>query len=481
MGSHNHSVRFMGSGWWHSTLMGSGGKPHHVPTALPALGSRSGWAPRSYLFIYPRNSSGRAQACAVRLWWGRNIPETRPTSPALQPDHRHPVAMPARPVCPGCPAPAFARPPAPGAHGRHAVVQLAASSLLRPESHWGAGTWVDVAVGRVRSPKRGSGEALGAAGLGLWDLQCPDVIPPSSTLRHVTAAMPRAFQAPVPALCPRRGEWGRFGAAVRGQKGRGLRQGRVCVSPGWAHLGSPPCPCPALAALTTRLLEVWGSFCGAAGVLRSLLPAPSRHAPCGEAPASLALGASPVPPGRPRCSEGALQWTWPYGGRDTVLGVAGLAWYKQGADPHPCPTGTVTAPLCHPPGCTGLSTPGSISGGCHALGKATLSAAHPQQAAAGPRGVREHPTPLLGTQIPLHRGGQWDMRGGRTLPPRGASLPRAHITSSSGEEAPAARASPPCALRLLRAPPGPSHSSAIFRVALSAQLSPRRRAPLPPP
>lgn len=114
LGSPNHSVRFMGSGWWHSTLMGSGGKPHHVPAALPALGSRSGWAPRSDLFIYPRNSSGRAQACAVRLWWGRNIPETRPTSPALQPDHRHPAAVPA---CPGCP----------GAHGRRAVVPMEAA------------------------------------------------------------------------------------------------------------------------------------------------------------------------------------------------------------------------------------------------------------------------------------------------------------------------------------------------------------------
>lgn len=39
---------------------------------------------------------------------------------------------------------------------------------------------------------------------------------------------------------------------------------------------------------------------------------------------------------------------------------------------------------------------------------------------------------------------------------------------------PAARVSPPAHPRLLRAPVGPSHSSAIFRVALSAQLSLRR-------
>lgn len=123
------------------------------------------------------------------------------------------------------------------------------------------------------------------------------------------------------------------------------------------HLGSPPCPCPAFTAPVVRIFEVWGSFRGAAGALRSLLPAPSRHAPRGEAPASLALGAGPVPPGRPRCSEGALQWTRPYGGRDTVLGAAGLPWYNCGANPHPCPAGTVTAPLCHPPWCTGLSTP----------------------------------------------------------------------------------------------------------------------------
>lgn len=60
---------------------------------------------------------------------------------------------------------------------------------------------------------------------------------------------------------------------------------------------------------------------------------------------------------------------------------------------------------------------------------------------------------------------------------------RAHITSSSsGGEAPLpSRPPPPCALRLLRAPPGPSHSLAIFRVALSAQLSPCRRQPHPPP
>lgn len=155
--------------------------------------------------------------------------------------------------------------------------------------------------------------------------------------------------------------------------------------------GSPPCPCPVLTAPAARLLVVWGSFCGAAAALRSLLPAPSRHAPRGEAPASLALGAGPVPPGRPRCSEGALLWMRPYWG--AVLGAAGLAWCNCGADPHPCPIGTGTAPLCHPPRGIGLSTPGSISGGCHTLGKAKRHPAPLQQAAAGPRGGAGAPGP----------------------------------------------------------------------------------------
>lgn len=77
--------------------------------------------------------------------------------------------------------------------------------------------------------------------------------------------------------------------------------------------------------------------------------------------------------------------------------------------------------------------------------------------------------------------------------PRGAGLPPAHITSSGGGDgdggggggkAPLPVCPPRHSLRLLRAPAGPSHSLAIFRVALSAQLSPRRRlpprAPLPP-
>lgn len=105
-----------------------------------------------------------------------------------------------------------------------------------------------------------------------------------------------------------------------------------------------------------------------------------------------------------------------------------------------------------------------------------------------PRRAQGSPSPALllrATPVRCHEDPQHSTvgAGSGTGAGRFPSSLRAHITSSSsGGEAPLpSRPPPPCALRLLRAPPGPSHSLAIFRVALSAQLSPCRRQPHPPP
>lgn len=137
---------------------------------------------------------------------------------------------------------------------------------------------------------------------------------------------------------------------------------------------------------------------------------------------------------------------------------------------------------------------------------------HPAPTAGTPprdTGEQEHANPSLAAQDPpwLPPAPRLRSAWGRLSPlapgravgrrpgssPRSAGLLRAHITSSGGGggggggggEAPLAACPPRRSLRLLRAPAGPSHSLAIFRVALSAQLSPRRRlpprlVPLPP-
>lgn len=111
-----------------------------------------------------------------------------------------------------------------------------------------------------------------------------------------------------------------------------------------------------------------------------------------------------------------------------------------------------------------------------------------EQPSMPPRGAQGSPSPALlleATPVRCHEDPQHSTvgAGSGTGAGRFPSSLRAHITSSSsGGEAPLpSRPPPPCALRLLRAPPGPSHSLAIFRVALSAQLSPHRRQPHPPP
>lgn len=64
-----------------------------------------------------------------------------------------------------------------------------------------------------------------------------------------------------------------------------------------------------------------------------------------------------------------------------------------------------------------LHPPVAFRGAATLLAKQRSPLLPPQQAAAGPRRVREHPTPLLSTWIPLHRGGQWDRGGAGRFPP----------------------------------------------------------------
>nr|XP_047924018.1 collagen alpha-1(I) chain-like isoform X2 [Anser cygnoides] len=528
----------MGAGWWHGTAGGDRRKAPPCPSRAPGAGQPV-WLGSTLLFIYlPSKFLGQGlgmrRPALVGQKYSRNAPDRSSASARPQASGGRAGA----PRVPWLPAPAFARPPAPGAHGRRAAARLAASSLLRPASRRGAGTWVRVVVGHAWSPNRGVGEALGAVGWGLWDLQCPRCassfftcvlcgklsicpffrrgdsagrvapaqgaprvavpsglghgagasspytraarpcggspwapgpsqlcgrdardpsglitglrvrwarrggvrapwspraptskrshVPPvgaipavavtplrltpwlppalpgdtgvtAGTLRHVTAALPRAFLSPGPGAL---GEASGEGLGLPCGARRDVASGRdmcVCVCPqgeqgpaqtppGIPAVPMPRARCPRRASPRGLGQFLWCHRCAS-------LPA------AGPFPARTAWGGPGLT--RPRCRSRASGETSVLGGSfagdaavpGAVLGAAGLAWCNCGADPHPCPISTGTAPLCHPPRGIGLSTPGSISGGCHTLGKAKRHPAPLQQVAAGPRGGAGAPGP----------------------------------------------------------------------------------------